>query len=169
MARRWPIKIVVTRMELEVEDPVCGRCGRKMQVCAHRPHRICTLTGARHLVCKLVQCPNQQWPNSGRTFSPEAELRLTLPRGLIGGDGFCWSGHRRIARQWSVPQMRAELLDSYQITRSADAVEDYRQRYQQRLAARQQDPVGLPPEYQRTRHVLLSLDGLQPEKGQETR
>jgi hypothetical protein len=168
MARRWPTKIVFTRMELEVEDPVCDLCGRKMHVCDHRHHRIFTLTGARHLVCKLVQCPNQQCPNSRRTFSPEAELRLTLPRWLIGWEVFCWIGHRRIARHWSVPQIRAELRDSYQITLSADALEDYLQRYQQMLAARQQDPVVLQQEYQRTRYVLLSIDGLQPEKGHET-
>jgi len=168
MARRWPTKTVFTRLELEVEDPVCGLCGWKMQVCDHRHHRIFTLTGALHLVCKLVPCPNQQCPNSRRTFSPEAELRLTLPRWLIGWDVFCWIGHRRIARHWSVPQIRAELLDSYQINLSADALEDYLQRYQQMLAARQPDPLVLRREYQRTRHVLLSIDGLQPEKGHET-
>jgi hypothetical protein len=168
MARRWPPKSVFTRMELEVEDPVCGLCGRKMHVCDHRHHRIFTLPGALQLVCKLVQCPNQQCPNSRRTFSPEAELRLTLPRWLIGWDVFCWIGHRRIARHWSVPQIRAELLDSYQINLSADALEDYLPRYQQMLAARQQDPLVLQREYQRTRHVLLSIDGLQPEKGPET-
>jgi hypothetical protein len=168
MARRWPPQTVFTRMELEVEDPVCGLCGRKMHVCDHRHHRIFTLTGALHLVCKLVQCPNPQCPNSRRTVSPEAELRLTLPRWLIGWDVFCWIGHRRIARHWSVPQIRAELLDSYQIPLSADALEDYLQRYQQMLAARQQDPGVLQREYRRTRQVLLSIDGLQPEKGHET-
>ena len=146
MARRWPPKTVFTRMELEVEDPRCGLCGGKMHVCDHRHHRIFTLTGALHLVCKLVQCPNQQCPNVRRTFGPEAELRLTLPRWLIGWDVFCWIGHRRIARHWSVPQIRAELLDSYQISLSAAALEDYLQRYQQMLAARQQDPVVLQRE-----------------------
>ncbi len=91
-----------------------------------------------------------------------------MPRWLIGWDVFCWIGHRRIARHWSVPQIRAELLDSYQIDLSEDALEDYLQRYQQMLAARQQDPVVLRREYHRTRHVLLGIDGLQPEKGHET-
>jgi len=36
------------------------------------------------------------------------------------------------------------------------------------LAARQQDPAQLTKEYQNTRHVILSIDGLQPEKGHET-
>ena len=44
----------------------------------------------------------------------------------------------------------------------------YLQRYQCMVAARQQDPVLLKKEYRTTRHVMLSIDGLQPEKGHET-
>jgi len=36
------------------------------------------------------------------------------------------------------------------------------------LAARQQDSIRLKEEYQKTRFVMLSIDGLQPEKGHET-
>src|SRR5262249_37663189 len=136
-------------------------------VCDHRHHHIFTFTGALPLVCKLVHCPDQHCPNSRRTFNPEAELRLTMPRWLIGWDVFCWIGHRRSARHWSVPQIRAALLDSYQNNPSADAREASLQRYQQMLPARKQEPVVLRREYHRTRHVLLCIDGLQPEKGHE--
>jgi hypothetical protein len=87
---------------------------------------------------------------------------------MIGWDIFCWLGHRRFARHWSVPQLRLELLDSYDIVLSEDAIEDYLQSYQCMLAARQQDPVRLQKEYDQSRHVMLSIDGLQPEKGHET-
>ncbi len=69
---------------------------------------------------------------------------------------------------WSVPQLRAELLDSYAIVLSEDAIEDYLERYQCMLAACQQDPVLLKKAYQKTRRLMLSIDGLQPEKGHET-
>jgi hypothetical protein len=101
-------------------------------------------------------------------ISPEREAIVAMPRWMIGWDVFCWLGHRRFARHWSVPQLRAELLDSYDIVLSEDAIEDYLQRYQCMLAARQQDPARLKKEYQTTRHVMLSIDGLQPEKGHET-
>src|SRR6266446_2233339 len=68
-----------------------------------------------------------------------------------GWDVFCWLGHRRFARHWSVPQLRLELLDSYDIVLSEDAIEDYLQRYQCMLAARQQDPARLKEEYRKTR------------------
>lgn len=139
-----------------------------MHVCDHRQHRIFTLKGPRLLVCKLVRCPGPDCPNRHRTVSPEEELTLTMPRWLIGWDVFCWLGHRRFARHWSVPQLRAELSDGYAIELSEDAIEDYLQRYQCMLAARQQDFALLKKEYATTRQVVLSIDGLQPEKGHET-
>ena len=168
MARRLPKDVDWAEVFLEVDDPWCGKCGRRMHVCSFRRHRIFTFAGPQVLVCKLVHCPNQACPNHESTLSPESELTLTMPRWLIGWDVFGWLGHRRFARHWSVPQLRLELLDRYGIPLSEDALEDYLQRYQCMLAARQQDPAQLQKEYQKTRHVILSIDGLQPEKGHET-
>jgi hypothetical protein len=119
-------------------------------------------------VLKLMHCPDNACPNHHRRFGPAQEMTLALPRWLVGWDVFCWLGHRRFARHWSVPQIRAELKDSYAIELSEDAIEDYLQRYQCMLAARQQDFALLQEEYARTREVVLSIDGLQPEKGHET-
>jgi hypothetical protein len=139
-----------------------------MHVKAHRRRRVYTLKGPVCYVLKLMHCPHNACPNHRRRFSPEQELSLALPRWLIGWDIFCWLGHRRFARHWSVPQLRAELSDSYSIMLSEDAIEDYLQRYQCMLAARQQDFALLKKEYATTRQVMLSIDGLQPEKGHET-
>jgi hypothetical protein len=139
-----------------------------MHVKKHRRRRVYTLEGPVCYVSKLLHCPHAGCPNHGGTFSPEQELTLAMPRWLIGWDVFCWLGHRRFARHWSVPQLRAELLDSYAIELSEDAIEDYLQRYQWMLAARQQDFGLLKREYATTREVVLSIDGLQPEKGHET-
>ena len=168
MARRSPKGSAFTDVVLEVEDPFCRECGRRMQVRKHRHRHIYSLEGPLHLICKLVQCAEVSCRNHHRTFSPERERTLTMPYWLIGWDVFCWLGHRRFARHWSVPHLRFELQDRYQIVLSEDAIEDYLQRYQCMVAARQQDPEQLKKEYQKTRRVMLSIDGLQPEKGHET-
>lgn len=168
MARRWPKDVAWRDVVLEVDNQQCVSCGGPMHVRAHRHRRLFSLHGPLRLICKLAQCGNSACPNHARTFSPKRELALAMPRWLIGWDVFCWLGHRRFARHWSVPQLRAELLDSHKIVLSEDAIEDYLRRYQWMLAARQQDPDRLKKEYQKTRHVLLSIDGLQPEKGHET-
>ncbi len=56
----------------------------------------------------------------------------------------------------------------YHIRLSDDAIEHYIHRYQQMLAARQQDPSQLAAAYTDVDAVILAIDGLQPEKGHET-
>jgi hypothetical protein len=61
-----------------------------------------------------------------------------------------------------------ELAETYQIRLSDDAIERYSHRYQQMLAARQHDSSQLAAAYAEVDAVILSIDGLQPEKGHET-
>jgi hypothetical protein len=139
-----------------------------MHLCDHRHRRIFTLTGPVHIVSKLAHCPKPDCARRHQTFSAAEELSLALPWWAIGWDVLAWVGQRRFARHWSIPQIRLELVDRYQIELSEDALEDYVQRYQTMLAARQQDPRVLAQAYQEVADVILAFDGLQPEKGHET-
>jgi hypothetical protein len=168
MRPRWPEDTRFTRVVLEVEDNVCAVCGAALHICDHRRHRIFTLQGPVEVVCKLAHCSDRHCAAHAKTRSPYAEIILTLPWWLIGWDVFCWMGHRRFARHWSVPQIRSELADTYQIPLSADAIEDAVRRYQTMLAARQQAPHLVAAAYQNVEALVLSIDGLQPEKGHET-
>jgi len=168
MPHRWAEGTEFVRLVLDVEDRACPQCGRKMHICDHRQHPIFTLEGPRQVVCRLVKCPARACPGHHRTISPPSESALCLPRSILGWDVFCWIGHRRFARHWSVPQIRSELQDSYRITVSEDALEDAIGRYQAIVAAREQDPQRLAEAYRDVEEVVLSIDGLQPEKGHET-
>ena len=168
MAYRWPAGTVCNRMTLDVEDRSCPVCGRYMHVCDHRYHHLWTFQGATEVINRLVNCPDPSCESRGRTFSPEAELSISMPRWCLGWDVFCWLGHRRFARHWSVPQLRLELNDTHRIRLSEDAIETYIGRYQTMLAARQQDPARLAEAYRDIESLVLTIDGLQPEKGHET-
>ena len=168
MRYRWPEDTVFTPCVLTVEQEVCAHCQRGLNICDHRFHRIFTLTGPVKLVCKLARCPNRACVGHAGTLSPLAEAQLTLPWWLIGWDVFCWLGHRRFARHWSIPQLQGELRDSYRIPLSDDAISYYLQRYQTMVAARHQDAALLAAAYQDLDGVILTIDGLQPEKGHET-
>jgi hypothetical protein len=87
---------------------------------------------------------------------------------LIDWDVFAWIGHRRFARHGSVPQIHAELIDSYHVMISDDAIERDIARYQTMVAARHQDPTQRAQAYPGMEDLILSIDGLQPEKGHET-
>ena len=140
MRPRWPEDTRFTRVVLEVEDNVCAVCGAALHICDHRRHRIFTLQGPVEVVCKLVHCSDRHCAAHAKTRSPYAETSVTLPWWLIGWDVFCWMGHRRFARHWSVPQIRGALADTSQMPLSADAIEDAVRRYKTMLAARQQAP-----------------------------
>jgi len=120
------------------------------------------------LVCKLNHCPDPHCPGHAKTKGPEIEATIAPPHWAIGWDVFCWIGHRRCSRHWAIPQIRAELLDAYRIALSDDAIGQYIHRYQVMLAAHQQDPVALLRQYHAVDEIILSIDGLQPEKGHET-
>src|SRR5512135_1697935 len=168
MPYRWPDDTDFAPWELEVQERACLDCGRLMHVCDYRDHRIFTLDGPVQLCSQLVHCIDPDCTGHTRTYSPEIEATITLPWWVLGWDVFCWIGHRRFAPHWSVPQIRGELVDTYRIALSDDAIEKYLRRYQQMLAARQQDPDRLRQEYQPAAHLILSIDGLQPENGHET-
>ncbi len=157
----------VREIVLVREDRVCPVCGARMHVRCSRTRSIHTLSGPVRLIVKLVQCPNEEC-DSTKTFAPEQEAEYAMPRWGIGWDVFCWIGHRRFARHWSVPQIRHELVDSYGVALSDDAIEDHMASYQNMVAARHQDLREMADAYRDTGDVVLTIDGLQPEKGHET-
>lgn len=168
MPYHWPNNTDFALCELDVLDRTCAVCGRSMYICDHRRRRLHTLEGPLELVCKLNHCPDRSCPGHYRTKSPELEITIALPQVAIAWDVLCWIGHRRCARHWSVAQIQGELADSYGIQLSADSLTRYIRRYQVLLATRQQDPVVLQQQYAASEQIILSIDGLQPEKGHET-
>lgn len=164
----WPADTVFRKVELEVEDRQCPACGGRMHTCDHRHHRVHSFQGPLHLVSRLVCCPDWGCSCHHRTFSPEVESSITMPWWSMDWEVFSWIGHRRFARHWSVAQLREELWDTYAIGLSDDTLERAIRRYQTMLAAREQDPCLLTEAYREVEDLVLSIDGLQPEKGHET-
>jgi len=168
MRIRRPAGTLFTRLVLDVEQDGCDHCGSRLHICDHRRRCIYTLEGPRELCCRLAHCADPTCPRRCRTLSPKAEWSRALPGWLIGWDVFGFIGHRRFARHWSVPQIRAELRDSYDIPLSVGAIAQYVRRYQTMVAARQQDRQQLSDAYRDIDSLVLTIDGLQPEKGHET-
>jgi hypothetical protein len=168
MAYRWPADTDFSLWELDVLDRSCPVRGRRMSICDHRYRRFPTLDGPVQLICKLNHCPDRACPGHAKTKSPELEITLALPQVAIGWDVFCWLGHRRCSRHMAISLIQSELLDDYGIRLSEDAIDQYIRRYQVMLAARQQDAESLRRDYESVAEILLSIDGLQPEKGHET-
>lgn len=168
MPYHWPEDTEFGELTLDVEDRGCVTCGRTTTICDHRFHRVHTLDGPLKMTVRLTHCPDKSCASHSKTLSSEAEFGIAPPYWAIAWEVYAWIGQRRFSRHWSVPQMRNELIDTYGIELSADAIEDYIHRYEIMLAARQQDPELLREAYGAIDDVILSIDGLQPEKGHET-
>jgi hypothetical protein len=168
MAFTWPKDLEFTPWDLDVIERDCPSCGRMMHICDHRQRRLYTLDGPVELICKLNHCPDPNCPGHAKTKSPEQESLIALPHWAIGWDVLCWIGQRRFSRHSSIPTIRLELDDAHAIKISEDSIARAIRFYQVILAARQQDPDVLRQEYAPVTEIILSIDGLQPEKGHET-
>jgi hypothetical protein len=168
MAFTWPKDLEFTPWDLDVIERDCPSCGRRMHICDHRQRRLYTLDGPVELICKLNHSPDPNCPGHARTKSPEQESLIALPHWAIGWDVLCWIGQRRFSRHASIPLIRLELDDAYAIKISEDSIARAIRFYQVLLAARQQDPEVLRQQYAPVDEIILSIDGLQPEKGHET-
>jgi hypothetical protein len=168
MPYRWPTDTDFVPWERDGRDRHCGAGGRRMHICDHRFRHLHTLEGPVELICKLNHCPDPHCPGPTQTKSPEIEATIAPPHWAVGWDVFCGIGHRRFARHWAIPQIRAELLDAYRIRLSEAAIGQYIHRYQGMVAARQQDPEAPLRQYEADDEIILAIDGLQPETGHET-
>ena len=130
------------------------------------PSTVPSISSASSTIAPIRAVPSR--PGHSKTQSPEIEPTIALPGWGIAWDVFCGIGHRRFSRHWSIPQIRGELRDSFAIDLTEPGIAKYVRRYQTMLAARQQDPEALQQHYRGIDSLLLSIDGLQPEKGHET-
>jgi hypothetical protein len=155
-------------LEPDFDERHCAHCGQFTYIYEHRDRRLHTFAGPLHLVSKLAHCPKMSCPGHAEVLASAEEMGVAPPHWTIGWDVFAWMGHRRFARSWSVPQIRAELADSHGIAVSPDLIENYLARYQAIVAARDSAPENLADAYSKVKDLVLTIDGLQPEKGHET-
>jgi hypothetical protein len=168
---RWPEGVEFKRITLapEAEARVCGHCECFTHVSDHKERHVHSLGGPLHVVSKVARCPDKGCAgHAEKQVATAEEMSIAPPMWSVSWDVFAWMGHRRFARHWSVPQIRSELKDRFAIDVSADLVEDYVAKYEIMVAARESDVERLVEEYRDVPDVLLTIDGLQPEKGHET-
>lgn len=168
MPTRWPKGVKFKEVVLSVEQKRCTTCGSELIIRKDRTRCIQSLAGPLKLVCKLSCCSNTHCPERRTLINPPSEIPFAMPRWRLGWDLVLWMGFRRFKRHWSIPQLQAELWDSYHVQLSKQTMSTYLKKYQVMVAARHQDPSLLKDLYQENQDVILSIDGIQPEKGHET-
>ncbi|MDF2683605.1 MAG: hypothetical protein K0R47_4795 [Brevibacillus sp.] len=147
----------------------CPHCGVKLR----RSHnawkkKISTLTGVIHAWSMAYLCPNANCTHAGVAYkSAEAEM-LSMKHSSYGYDVLCLVGELRFKQHRTCKEI-ADLLNARGIATSERYAQTLYERYQTLLAASLDDYVrqSLAETTAQNGGIILSMDGVQPEKGNE--
>jgi hypothetical protein len=166
MARRTPRPEAKLTTTLTPLRETCEACGNRLWVAYHRRRKVMTLEGLWQLRVVICQCPT---PNCSRyhvRYHPEEEGRWALPHGEFGLDVIALIGAWRFREHRSVPEMHQRLL-ARGLAISQREVTHLMQRYEELVTLRITDQERIKARLQKQGHVILAIDGLQPDVGHE--
>jgi len=150
------------------ENKYCPHCNTplKRSHTAWRKH-IITLRATLHVTSYAHRCPNRACPEPGKVYrSAEAET-LSLKYYQYGLDVIAKIGHLRFREYTTIRKIRRTIRDRFRLQVSRSEVDLLSQAYLALIQAhRNRDTIRL--ERFRRSGVVLAIDGVQPEKGNET-
>ena len=112
------------------------------------------------------RCIQPKCPRHHMACRPEEEGRWALPHGEFGLEVIALIGQWRFREHRSVPEMHRSLL-SRGVSITERSVTHLMQRYEELVALRILDHERIKMRLQQQGHVILALDGLQPDVGHE--
>jgi hypothetical protein len=139
-----------------------------MRVVYHGERRILHLQGMCRYSLVVRRCQHPACPRYRVSVRPEQEGTLALPSGECGLDVIALVGQLRFAEHRSIPEIH-RALQAREVRLAQRTVTNLVHRYEELLALRVADPVWLAhlQHWRGQGRVVLAIDGLQPDQGQE--
>jgi hypothetical protein len=166
MARTTPRPSPTHTQTLQTIVRQCPCCGEPMWAAYHNYRTITTLEAIMRLTLQIRRCLNPACPQVRKPYRPEAEGRLALPKHEFGLDVLTFIGTQRYAHHHSVPTLHQALMERG-LAVAPRTVTNLLERYDELVALSLQDTARLRRLTQPQGRVILALDGLQPDVGQE--
>jgi hypothetical protein len=166
MARRAARPAAPRSYRLEPEQPRCPHCGGSARVAYHDRRTVATLDGLYDLTLVVRLCREPACPRYRRPYRPEEEGSWALPHGEFGLDVIALVGALRYGEHRSVPEIHRSLV-ARGVPIAERSVTNALYRYEELVALRLADRTRLREQLARQEHVILALDGLQPDVGHE--
>src|SRR6266571_8759213 len=166
MARTTPRPSPTLTQTLQPIVRQCPCCGEPMWAAYHNYRTITTLEAIMRLTLQIRRCLNPACPQVRKPYRPEAEGRLALPKHEFGLDVLTFIGTQRYAHHHSVPTIH-QALGERGLAVAPRTVTNLLERYDELVALSLQDTARLRRLTQPQGRVILALDGLQPDVGQE--
>jgi hypothetical protein len=144
----------------------CEQCGQPLWVAYHAHRTVTRLDGLWKLTVVVRRCIQPECPRYHMAYRPEEEGKWALPHGEFGLEVIALIGHWRFREHRSVPEMHRLLL-SRGVSITERSVTHLMQRYEELVTLRITDHERIKTRLQKQGHVMLALDGLQPDVGHE--
>ena len=166
MARRTKRPPVTRQVHLRPARDQCSACGGSLWAAYENYRTITTLDAVCRLTLTVVRCHNSQCPRSRISYRPEEEGAWSLPHHEFGLDVIARIGSLRYREHRSVPEIHQALVE-HGVAIAQRTVTDLLARYEELLAVRLADHTRLTQRLTDQGHVILAIDGLQPDKSQD--
>src|SRR5713226_715031 len=166
MARRSARPKAAHEVTLTPLKERCDQCGQFLWVAHHSHRTVAMLSGLWRMTLVVRQCVQPSCPRFHQPYRPEEEGRWALPHGEFGLEVIALIGQWRFRDHRSVPEMHQALL-ARGISVAQRSVTYLMQRYEELVTLRITDHERIKAQLQKQGHVILALDGLQPDVGHE--
>jgi MULE transposase domain len=163
MARRTPRLEATHEKTLTPLKERCEQCGQPLWVAYHGHRTVTTLSGVWKLTLVVRQCIEPTCPRFHQRYRPEEEGCWALPHGEFGLEVIALIGQWRFHEHRSVPEMH----QARGIRVAQRSVTYLMQRYEELVTLHITDQERIKAQLQKQGHVILALDGLQPDVGHE--
>jgi len=166
MARKTPRPAPTLFTTLLPLTQDCPACGTPLLLDYYNSRTVTTLDGVVRLRLGIRRCHSHPCTRHRIPVRPEAEGRIGLPHHEFGLDVIALTGALRYARHRSTPEIHKDLA-SRQVVLAQRSVSNLLDRYDELLALATGDRDRLRPLLRRQGHVVLAIDGMQPDVGHE--
>jgi len=166
MRGRTPRQEATHSIRLTPLKESCEQCGQPLWVGYHGSRTVTRLDGLWKLTIVVRRCIHPECPRYHVAYRPEEEGRWALPHGEFGLEVIALIGQWRFREHRSVPEMHRSLL-SRGVSITERSVTHLMQRYEELVALRILDHERIKMRLQQQGHVILAIDGLQPDVGHE--
>jgi hypothetical protein len=144
----------------------CPACGARMRIRYDNYRTVATLTGLLRLRLKIRRCEQAGCARCNMPYRPESEGAIALPQHEFGLDVIALIGSLRYRQHQSVPEIH-RALHARGVAIAERTVTNLLDRYDELLATSLADDGRLRTALAKQGHVILALDGLQPDVGHE--
>lgn len=166
MARKRKREMCTKQESLVPQRSTCWQCDGTLWIAYHSTRTVTTLNGLCQLLLTIRRCHSPTCEQYHRPYRPEEEGRWVLPHGEFGLDIIALIGTLRYKMHQSVPEIHQELVKRGVVI-AERTVTNLLARYDELVTLHLADQTRLRERLTAQGHVILALDGLQPDVGHE--